>query len=326
MVVTHTKSPGETARLLRQWQHEGLITSEQVTRIEAAEAARGNAEAPASHWRNVTIGESLGYVGSALIAAAVVVLVGREWHGFTFIARISITAGLSLLLLAVGAMIGASKAHGPAARVRAVLWTASAGLAMGALSVLAVDGFSWSGPDVVLFAAGVTAVYVAALWRRCDMAILHIALFLALAATAGAAAQHITALGDQAAGVGVWVMAVGWLVLARRGLIAPQELAVPLAALAAILGAQGTMSTDWGSVFAVATTAAVVTLAVWQRSLVLLVIGAYGLFTTVPAATERLLPGSVGVGVGLLTAGVALVVCAMQVVRGDDRAGRGPTS
>jgi hypothetical protein len=325
-MATPIKTPYDTHRLLQKWQRQGLISADEAARIEAFEAAdaarqaatgpKRGAPADASARRPVAenLAEALGYAGSALIVLAGIVLIGRNWHDFSFATRVVVPAVACLLLLGVGPVVPA-KSGGVARRVQAVLWTASAGLLMGTLSVIGADGFDWEPSHVVQFAAGLTAIFTATLWARSGVAILHVAVFVALLATAGAAADQIAPLHHQAVGLGIWAMAAAWVLLGRLNLAAPAQLAYPIGCLAAIAGAQATAMVRWGSVFAVLTTAAVIAFAVWQGSLVLLGVGTYGLLATVPAATERLLPGRSGVSLGLLIAGAVLVACSLWILR-----------
>jgi hypothetical protein len=327
-MATPIKTPYDTHRLLQKWPRQGLISADEAARIEASEAADAARQAvkepkpagvPARRPAAAGLTEALGYVGSSLIVLAVIVLIGRNWHDFSFAIRVVIPAVACLLLLGAGLAVPA-KSGGVARRVQAVLWTASAGLLMGTLSVVGADGFDWEPSHVVQFAAGLTAIFTVTLWARSGVAILHVALFVALLATAGAAADQIAPLHEQAVGMGIWAMAAGWVLLGRLGLVTPAELAYPVGCLAAIAGAQATSTVRWGSIFAVLTTAAVIAFAVRQRSLVLLGVGTYGLLVTVPAATEKLWHGSAGVSFGLLIAGTVLVLCALWIMRRRDAA------
>jgi len=155
------------------------------------------------------------------------------------------------------------------------------------------------------------------LWRRAESVPLHAATFAAVAVSIGAAADHLEALHDQAAPLGIWLLAISWLWAARAGTIAPRQFGCLLGAVVAIVAAQSTQQVRWGLALAVVTAAALVALAVRERNLPLLGVGAFGTFLSVPPVMQRMFPGSVGAAVGLLIAGALMLLCAIAVLRRD---------
>jgi hypothetical protein len=99
----------------------------------------------------------------------------------------------------------------------------------------------------------------------------------------------------------------------------PADAAVVLGCVTAVFAALTTMPVTWGAVLALGTAAGVVVLAVAGRSLPLLAVGAVGLFSTVPRAMMRLVPGSTGAALGLLVAGCVLVAGAVLTLRRGHR-------
>jgi hypothetical protein len=308
-------SPDQIACLLTRWQTSGLITADQAERIAAAESVTPVSGPSRPRPRTGSlIGEALGYTGGALIVAAVVLLMGRFWSDLSLGVRVIITGAAAVESWLFGRLI--SGRFGAAGhRLRSVLWALSVGMSGATAGLVGADGFHWAPNNVAVFAGAVAAGYATWLWWCSRSVLLHAATFAALTLTVGAAADHLDVLHEQAAGLGIWLLAISWLLAARAGIIAPRQLGSLLGAFVAIMAAQSTQQVRWGLLLAIVTAAALFALAVWQRNLPLLGIGALGVFLSVPATMQRIFPGSVGAAIGLLIAGALMMLCAVVVLR-----------
>lgn len=319
--VPQDMSTEELHALLTRWSHEGLLTTEQADRIEASEgAAHAGAErverptAFAERVNTSLVAEAFGYVGAALVAAAVSTMVGQFWEDMATGSRVALFAIPAILLFGLGRAV-AARAGATAERLNAVSWTASAGMLAAAIGVGAAGWTEWASESVTLTTFAPTALYALYLWRQSQSVLLHLATFAALAATAASASKALDLLGDQSIQMGIYTVALMWTVLAYARYIEPRTVGMALASFVGIVAAQATIDVKWGVALALGTMAAVVLLAVVEANLVLLVVGAVGVFMTVPASMDKMFHGPMGVGLGLLIAGMVMLSAAVYVVR-----------
>jgi hypothetical protein len=162
--------------------------------------------------------------------------------------------------------------------------------------------------------AAATAVYAAALWAARPTVGHQAATMVAVALTAATAIDTLEVSGDLP-GVGVVATGVAWTLLAWRGVLHPARIGLAAGAAMSILGAMTTAGADAGMVLVLVTVACVVALAVRQRDLVLLAIGAMGVLQSIPAALTRWFPDSEVVPYVLLVVGAALVLGAVRIAR-----------
>jgi uncharacterized membrane protein len=318
-LTNHTLSADELHRMLVRWQGEGLLDATEVDRIEAVEAARAETPEPPSQpgpGGGSLIGEALGYAGAALITAAAIVLITRDWARLAFAAQVAITGGAAAVFLAAGFLVPARMAD-PGRRLRAVLWVGSTAMAFATwLLVSGKDGFDWSNRAMLVFAAALASVQAGLLWWRSRALPQHLATFAALALLIVGACRYVPGMGDRPAGaLGVLALGAVWVVLARFDIVHPQVVASLVGAFVAVTAAQFTTDWTWGAVLVLAVAAGFIGFAVWQRSLPILGIGTYAALMGVPAAVDKLFPGSTNIAFGLMFTGVVLVASALWITR-----------
>jgi hypothetical protein len=120
-----------------------------------------------------------------------------------------------------------------------------------------------------------------------------------------------------------------WLLLGWGGILGPRRVVVPLGAAAMVIGAMMTMQYDAGIILAILTAAAIVSVAVLFRDLVLLAVGAVGALIVLPPAVSRWFPDNLAAPVALLALGALLVSSALWIAaagRGADRLPPAPTT
>lgn len=311
---------------LHRWVSHGLITQEEADSIRAWESAQPAAEEEAAprpaearqpRVPQSLVTEALGYLGAVLVAAAIALVLFQYWSEMSTAFRVGLAALAAALLLAGGAVVP-DRLGATASRLRAVLWFAGTGIFAGTLGLVADDVFEWrTGEDVALFAAGTTALLAAGLWARHHHVLQHVALFVALAITAGAAAARLAGGVETAPGLAIWGLGLIWLALAWTGVVPQRRTAFLLGGIAALFGAQLTMVADWGFVLATATAAAVVVAAIVVSDLVLLAVGAVGTLLILPETVAHYFPGEFAAPIALLVVGAALVGVALVTRRGD---------
>ena len=181
--------------------------------------------------------------------------------------------------------------------------------------------FGLTEADLALMTTAGTAVLGAALWTRHRVIVQQIVLMVALMATAAAAIADFVQT-EALPGLGIWGVAVVWLLLGWGGILGPRPFVVPVSAAATVIGAIMTMQYDAGIVLAILTAAAIVSAAVLFRDLVLLAVGAAGALIVLPPAVSRWFPDSLAAPVALLAVGVLLVSSALWIARRRVRGGQ----
>lgn len=300
-------------RLLRRCVGDGVITPDQAERIRAY-AADG---APATS-RNQFVAEGLGYLGGAIVLAGSVLVGARYWSDLDTGWRLAVLVTGALVLLGSGwiagtAMPEASRAVG--GRLQAVLWLVSLGCSAGALGVLG-QALGLDGQSIPLLIGAGCASYALCLWLAHRTVLQQIALMVSVALAAAGALIRIWE-EDDLPGLGVWAVGLGWIVLGRTGVLSPRRLTLVLGSAMAIFGAMLTAGTSAGMVLTLVTVAAVVVGSILLRDLALLAVGAIGTVANVPMAMTTWFPDSIAAAIGLVVAGVVLVVTAVTIaVRG----------
>lgn len=327
MTTTELKTTGATdiPALLDRWVRQGLITPEQANRIAMAEQVGRPVPVPtpAPPRKGNLVVEALGYLGGLLAVVAALVLVGMYWEDLSTAARLAMPAAAALVLLAAGAFVGAGATERETpGRLRAVLWVLAV-VATGAfLGILGHDALDWNADDTALLIGGGTAVVAGTLYLRNRGVLQHIALFGALATTAGALGARADWDEPTILGLCVWVLAIAWFALGETGRLGPERTARYVGALGAVIAGQLMTGSAAGNVLALLTVAALFTLGVVLDSLGLLGIAAYAVLQTVPATVDYFFRDEVAVPIALLATGSLLVALAVVIARRTARRGQ----
>ena len=311
-MTTHRSNPVPLADLLDEWTRTGLLTAEQARalgqdrerRVLVAESDRAEAR--------VYVLEGLGYLGGAVAAAAAITLTSQYWTGLGTAARLAVLAVAWTGLAIAGALlpVGGHRT-GARARLRSVLWLASAPAAAAFLGVFGDASLGLRDADLGLLVGVGTSAWTGFLYYRWRAALQQIA---ALVASSGAAAALIAELTTSSAlpGLGPWAIGVTWAILGWSGRTAPARLGLLAGATVAVFGAMVTAGTDAGMVHLIVTLAAIVLACLVLHDPLLLGVGAIGVVVNVPAAVERWFPASRMAPLFLVVTG--LVVVALSVV------------
>ncbi|GAA0808078.1 DUF2157 domain-containing protein [Spirilliplanes yamanashiensis] len=304
---TTVRSTRDIAALLDRWAADGVVTADQAERMRADLRAPGRVPA------RPLVAEAMGYLGGAIVVAALGLLAGWFWADLTLAARLALVGAAALLVGGAGAAVprrlGAS-----GARLRAVLWLAACVALTGFLALLAADGFGWQRDAVTAFAAAVTAAVAGGLWAARPHAVQHAA-FLLLVIVAAAACAALLPGNGTAAGVAVWAVGSAWAILGWGALVRPARFGLVLGAVAAMAGVAGLVGEPWGAALALVTLAAAVAGAVALRDLVLLAVAAVGTLNLLPAIVVQFFPSVLAVALVLLLVGLLLVAAAVLIGR-----------
>jgi hypothetical protein len=325
--------------LLDRWVRLGLLSPEQVEKIRVAEGipaapATGRvvavpeprpAPAPAAppavepeRGRGRLAIEALGYLGGALALAAALLLVQLVWEDLPTGARLAIPLVATAVLLVAGGLV---PAKGPNVesmqRLRSVLWLLAVVAWAVSFAVLGDQVLEAEGHDTGLL-VGLGAMTLALpLYLRTHEAAQQLAVF-------GASLGTAMALGARAewdeptwVGLGAWLVAVAWFVMAERQMVTPPLVGRYLGGLGMIIFVLPMSGTLVGQLVAVATVAALFVWAVRVDSIGLLAVASFGTLQVVPSIVNFFFPDNarIVVPLGLLAAGGLLVGTAVTITR-----------
>jgi hypothetical protein len=322
---------------LAEWAAAGLIDAAQAERITRWEAAHhGAAPSP----RRSVVVEALAYVGGAVIAAALVIVVFGYWDRFDRATHIAIPAAATALLLIAGMAIP-RRLGDVGVRVRATVWFVSVATWIGLLVVLA-DVPSIADDSRLMVVGGGAAIYAVALWLVHRTMLAHAASFGAVEFFAVSLAQpeHTAAV---VIGLVIAAVALAWGLAAWRGLLPGLGRWLASASPASRTGAWAAAAgqRDWGiglsaigltiSAVVMSSTARAPWIGVLPVLLILaaaialgnvgvVVVGAVAALIVIPAVVDHYLHSTLAVALVLLATGAVMVLLAVLIVRRRGRA------
>lgn len=321
----HVHVPRQRAPLevqIGEWVSEGIISEAQAARIrERARVPVAEAPQPAvqqttgrssAELRSYAV-EALGYLGGLLVVIAASLLANLYWSDLGVGARVGILGVAAVGLVAAGSLTPARRGDAWS-RLRSVLWAAATAAVAGTAAVYVDEVLEWREADMGLAVSATATVAAALLWLAHRVALQQIVLMVGAMLVAGSAMDQFFD-GDWAIGVGIWVVALAWVVLGATERLRPREMAMPLGAVGMVFGASATMTYDAGIVLALLTVAGVVLVAVLARALPMLGAGAVGTLMIVPRAVNEWFPGELTAPFVLLGLGGGLVVLAVWIAR-----------
>lgn len=335
--ATPADASARTAADLDRWVAAGLVAPEQAEVIRALDrAAVATAPAipaaalPASARpprRIPVIAEALGYLGGMLAVIGLGLVIGRSWSDLETPARLAISGGGALALLAGGALV--PEGTEPAlTRLRWFLWLAASAATGLFAGVVAVDGAGVDGDEgaetVVLAVAAAVAVESAILWRNRERPLQQVTFLGAAAVSVGAVLGHVAE--TPVVGLGVWALGAAF-VLAwwRRATVLP-ALTAAVGAVTLVVGAAIVIG-EWptfGLPLEVATAVGLLALGLAPRlapahapPTAFAAIGGVALLQALPSALGYFAhdAGAVTGGVTWLAGAGLLVVAARRLVR-----------
>jgi hypothetical protein len=296
---------------LATWVAAGLISEDQATRIIAFERS----SPPEPSKRLPLIAEALGYLGGALALIALFILAEQFWADLEVWGRLTLLGVVTLALLIAGWSIRAAS-HEAVDRLGGFLWAMAvigAGVWFGLLAVEQFDTAEQTG--FLIGSLGALAISTSLWWLR-RKSLQHIVLFASLIAVSMATVAQFDHAPDELYGLGLWGLGVIWLFLTWGGVLAPRRTAYAVGAVAALFGPQILIGDrGWPLLLGTVVAAALLAASVSQRELVLLGLGAAGIFLFVPQLVFHYFADSLGAPVALLLSGALLVGGAIALAR-----------
>jgi hypothetical protein len=318
----HPATTPSLSGLLQEWVGAGLITTEQSEAIRQHEAGPHErraalALAPLAANGPSLVVEALGYLGGVVMAVGALILVGMWWTDLSVTLRLLLVGATALAL--VGAGFALPERLGEAAgRLRAVLWTVGVLASGGFFAVLATDALHQHDEDALIIVGPATTLVAGFLWWIHRTVLNQLALFVPVVVSAVAVGLQISGPDSRGPGATIWVVSVAWAVVAWAGWIEPRVTGVAYGALGAVIGSLS-IAGDLGIALALLTAVATVTLALWERSLPWLGVGAIAMLYASPRAAVEWFPGRLSAALTLIVTGGALVAAAVWVARHGGR-------
>lgn len=294
---------------LTRWAAAGLIDAPTGERIRAYEASQPRAAADGPGVLEVIV-----YLGIAIAAAGVGVLVGTSWPDLRDWARIMVVAVPAAVALGLGQAL---RRLPQAELVRGghATWLVATALC-GVLAAVSAEVAGWDDEDVVLVTGA---------------AAFGVAIFLWVAAASGpqvlgvAAPLILVAIGlaeradDSGAGIaGFAILGFGatMLALGEAGRFYPRPAVRLLGAAETAVGAYVASIEHGGfEVVAAVVAAALVAVALPRRSLVILSAGVALFFVVLVTAVLRHIDDPATAAAALIVVGIALVACVLLIAR-----------
>ncbi|MFI0434043.1 MAG: DUF2157 domain-containing protein [Candidatus Nanopelagicales bacterium] len=313
---------------LQVWQADGLLTSAQVAQLRDDLAAHdATTEQRRGHLAGWLV-EGLGYLGGALVAVAVGLVVSSYWSNLADGWRAAILVGLCLAL--GGAGFAVPQRAGAGIRLRSVLWLASTGAAAASAAFILGELVDVSDRWIEVEVTGLTLVVAAGYWlllrQPLQLAATLVLTLLTTGTLVGAVGPQPVPGPDEmlssAPGFAVWAVALAWFALGVLGRVQPpKELVVALGGAGMILGALMALASSehasghLGAWLAVATLVGLLAVALLRRDFVPLVVMAVGTLMIVPQIIAMYFGGGLGAAVVLVIVGAALIGAAVAIAR-----------
>lgn len=311
----------DLAGRLAAWVAAGLLSPEQadaIRRHEAGPDGPGDGAPGRGGWRP-WLAEVVGYVGAAFAVGALALILDDLWARLAPEGRLALAVLLTVLVIGAGAAV-APRSSAPLQRLGAVLWTAGvAGTAWS--TALLADGVlglpeRWL-PSLVAGAALVVALILLA---RSGYAVVQLAALLATGVLAVSLLDALAPLPPSPSTIGALLIGLGaaWALAGAGGWLGPRRVAETAGAALSFVGTQvlaAAPSPLPGLWLGLAAAVLLAALSVATGRPHLLLVGAAGLFITVPRLVFELFADTLGAPVTLLAVGLLLILLAVGLAR-----------
>ncbi len=266
------------------------------------------------------VAEALGYLGGALVVAALALVIGRRWEEIGEAGHVGLFGVATAAVFAGGWAV--RRSGEPAlGRLGSLLWFLSSAGVGGTLGVVVADyvepqGHTATVRSVLAVFAGVTAWSIP-LWRVRRWPLQELAVFVGTTGVVMSVVGLDADAGPTAFGVAIWGMGAIWVLLAWRGVVEPVIVGYALGCVSALYG-PALIADRWAAtavLLGLATAVALTIVAVVGRIPALLIAGAIGLFVYVPANAFYYFGDSLGTELTLLVVGLLLLGVAALLAR-----------
>lgn len=294
----------------RRWVAAGLITEQQATAIHDYEHERAGP-------RSLLLAEVLGYLGGALVVAAVVAVLANRWDTIGLTGRLAVL-GVATAVGIVGGAAARRRRGASSDRLTSVLWLASvAGVAGFTATLVGDQGLDIAEDAIGIVTAATASVVAAALYALHRRALQLVVVGTATTALVGAVVSSVVPDSTTATGIALMAVGVAWIVQSLKPVLVPSWSGFLVGGIVAWVGS-GLLADRFpalGLGLGAAGAIAILVLSVQTRDLLQLGIGALGLFATLPRLAVVLFGGSVGGPLALLLTGGLVLLVALMAAR-----------
>lgn len=305
---------------LDTWVAAGLIGDDQADAIVVYEA--DHVPAPAS--RVPMAAEAIGYIGGALLVAAVALLIGNRWEDISTPTRIAVLTLATLMTAVAGWWTG--RDDEPALqRLGSVLWLLAVAATAGLAAEIWIDAIHDNDPPGhggALFVGGIALVAASATWLARPEPLQHVALFGGAITTSIGVLEVLVEAGDSqlsATNVGLLLLALGgaWFAGGITGVLPPAVLAELAGGGLALVGAQTLRDSndDLGLWLGLAVAVALLAAGVARSNVLVLLVGTAGVFQWTPQIALFYLEDTLGTEATLAVIGALLIGVAGSMTR-----------
>lgn len=258
--------------------------------------------------------EALVYLGIAVAAVGVVILVSTSWDDLEDWARLAVVGVPGLLALALGAGLRTLPEPGMV-RGGHIAWLAGGVLVTGA-SAIAGDTAGWNEDDIQLLAGVVASLLGLALWVAAPSHPQVIGL--------GAAGYMLTvALGGRSdefsfhvAGITLAILGIAGLAITERGWLEPRLSARAVVSAALAFGAfSAGFDEGWAEALIFVASAALIALSVWRGVLFYMLAGVTGVFGGLITTITRHVDDETTASLLLILMGALLIGAVITLAR-----------
>lgn len=302
-----------------EWVAAGLISPDQARSIRRFE----HLDEPAAPGYLTVVAEIASYLGSVIALVGGAAIIGPNWDRLGMIGQLM----LALAITAVGFVVGTWLVHlaePGTMRLGSFLWVlGTGGVAMAATVVMhEIDPRDQAWSAVVI--GGSILVIGCGLWRNLDRPLQ----LLTVAGGLGASGAGVAELLDAsvwAVAPTVWIVSAGFGVLAAFGRVRPRLVALAASAAGILIGSFAFAGESEGlaAVIALLSSAVIVSLALHDRTWLLVALGLFGFFMATASMMQTVLHG---MGSRLTAVLIGLVIVAYVAMRAQRMGRDGPAA
>ena len=293
---------------LDSWTDAGLITADQADAIRAHEVAAATPELP--RWV-----EPVAYLGSALVALALVLFGAQVWDQLATWSRIGLAALVTVILLLAGTALNRSDAA-PARRAASFAWLLTVAGVAATAALVAFEALDLDEDAAITVTASCTLLAALVLYLLAHTALQQVGLAVGAVFFLVSLGSLLTADEPWMFSLALFALGAIWLLLTWGQFLRPEGTGWVLGGLLALgvgFGVAGEQPIWSGVGIAVGLGLVYLSTVIDLRAL--LVIGVAGLVVWIPTTVITLFEGSVVVPVAILLTGVVTLTVVVAAVR-----------
>lgn len=299
---------------IRRWQAAGVLDEAAAERIRAFEQGAAPVPGRGAPREGPGFLEALVYLGIAVAAVGVVILVGTSWDDLEDWARVAVVGVPGLLALALGAGLRTLPDPGMV-RGGHIAWLAGGALITGAAAI-AGDTAGWHEDDVQLLAGVVASVLALSLWVAAPSHPQVIGLGAATCMLTIALGGRSDEFSFHVGGISLAVIGVAGIVVTEREWLSPRLLARAVASAAVAWGAFfAGIDEGWAESLVFLASAALIALSIWRGVLFYMLAGVAGFFGGLITTITRHVEDETTAALLLILIGALLIAAVITLAR-----------